>query len=162
MKLSSLSTPIWVALGSFIAALAFIPIFITGNPTPLSPLPIYALIILFVSGPGSLLVLPILFATQFLVLHKRQSFHKIQAVFLTVLWALTPLYFWGSWDYGLRWMGEFYTFTVFGIHVLGLAMLSGLAWWGHQKNSPPLSNILNILSFFFLFWGAFPILGELP
>jgi len=162
MKPSSFSTLAWVALGAFVAVLACIPVFITGNPSPISPLPIYALIIFFIAQQGVILVLPILFAIQFLVLHKRQNFLRIQAVFLAVLWALTPLYFWGSWDYGLRWMGEFHAVAVFAIHVLGLAMLSGLAWLGFQKNSASFNNTLNILSFFFLFWGAFPILGEMP
>lgn len=162
MERSSLSTLVWVAIGAFIAALAYVPVFLIGNPGPLSPLPIYALIIFFIAGHSSILVLPVLFTIQFLVLHQRHNFLKIQAVFLAVLWVLTPLYFWGSWDYGMRWMGEFHTFAVFAVHVLGLAVLSGLAWIGFQKKSSAFNNALNILSFFFLFWGGFPILGEMP
>ncbi len=162
MKRSQLSTKVWIVLGAFVAALACLPVFIVGNPTPIGPLPIYVLIIFIVTGMGAVLVLPILFAIQFLVLHKRQNFNKIQASLLMVLWALTPLYFWSSWDSGLRWMGVLHTITVFAIHVLGLAVLSSLAWIGLKKNSASLNNTLNILSFFFLFWGAFPVLGEMP
>ena len=162
MEPSSFSTLAWVAIGALVAPLACIPLFITGNPTPISPLPIYALIIFFIAQKGMVLVLPVLFAIQFLVLHKRPILLKIQAMFLVVLWVLTPLYFWSNWDYGMRWMGEFHTLAVFTIHVLGLAMLSVLAWLGFHKNSATLNNTLNILSFFFLFWGAFPVLGEMP
>jgi hypothetical protein len=162
MEIHSFRTSVWIALGVFVAALAYVPLFLMGNPSHLSPLPIYVFLFFLLAGQGAILVMPILFAIQFLVLLKRKNFFKIHSFFLAVLWGLTPLYFWDSWDYGLRWMGEFHTATVFATHVIGLTMLSGLAWVGFRINSVPFNNALNILSFFFLSWAAFPVLGEMP
>ena len=123
---------------------------LSGNPGALSPTPIYVMILVFIFGPAIFVILPALFALQFLALHKRQSFLKIQLVF------------WSSWDYGLRWMGKTHTYTVFALHLSGLVLISLLALAAFLKSSSSLSKTLNILSFFFLFWCAFPILGEMP
>lgn len=162
MTQSSRSTLGWLTLGAFCSALAFAPVSLTGNPSVISPLPIYALFLLFIAGPGVFVVSPILFTIQFLALHKRQNFLRIQAGFLAVLWALTPLYFLSSWDYGLRWMGVSHTYSVFILHFSGLLLLSVLAVTGLQKQLSRLNNTLNITMFAFVFWGAFPTLGELP
>ena len=66
------------------------------------------------------------------------------------------------WDYGVVWMGEDHTRLVFFEHVIGLALLSVLAWIALAKGTTSLANTLNIALFGFFFWGAFPILGELP
>ncbi|MEO5613627.1 MAG: hypothetical protein ABIR04_01710, partial [Cypionkella sp.] len=87
-------------------------------------------------------------------------FLTIQAGFLVVLWVLTPFYFRGSWDYGVRWMGAGHTRMVFAEHIVGLALLSSIALIAFFKRSTSLNNFLNVALFFF--WGAFPILGELP
>ena len=107
-------------------------------------------------------MLPAVFTVQFLLLHKTQHFLTIQAGFLAALWALTPLYFRGSWDYGVRWMGADHTRMVFTEHVVGLALLSLVGLIAFFKHSSVLAKFLNIGLFCFFFWGAFPILGELP
>jgi hypothetical protein len=153
---------VWVSIGAFCTAMSCVPLFLFGNPGPLIPLPVHTLLLVFVLGRGVFFVLPILFTIQFLVLSRRQNFLQIQMVFLMILWALTPLYFGVSWGYGLRYMGPLHTYSVFTIHILGLAILSGLAWIGFRKRSSSVNNVLNILLSFFIFWGAFPFLGELP
>lgn len=162
MKPGAISTHVWLTLGAICAALTSLPLMLSGNPGALSPTPIYVMILVFIFGPAIFVILPALFALQFLALHKRQSFLKIQLVFLTIVWVLTPLYFWSSWDYGLRWMGKTHTYTVFALHLSGLVLISLLALAAFLKSSSSLSKTLNILSFFFLFWCAFPILGEMP
>lgn len=162
MERISFPNLVWLVLGMLMSALASAPVFIIGEPTLLSPFPMHVLLLLFVAGSGATLVLPVLFALQFLILYNRPNFLMIQLIVLAILWVLTPIYFGGSWKYGLRWMGEVHTASVFAIHFVGLSVLSGMAWAGFRRNLAAFNNLLNIFLFSFLTWGAFPILGEMP
>lgn len=162
MRPSSISTPTWIVLGGICAGLIYVPMLLFPNAGIWNPVPFYALILLAIVEVGILYLLPVLFSLQFLILHKRHNFLRIQVIFLATLWALTPFYFWNTWEGGLRYMGEFHTRTVFAVHVSGLVLLSCLAWAAFLKRSSSLNNLLNILLFCFFFWGAFPILGETP
>lgn len=157
-----LSTPLWWALGSIGAAGSVLPPLVTGNVGPFSPIPIHTLILLSMTMQGAILILPVLFSIQFLILQRCRYFLKIQIGFVAVLWVLTPIYFLGSWGYGVEWMGLDHTRMVFAEHIVGLSLVSVLVGVAAWKHSVVLINISNVLLFFFFFWGAFPILGELP
>lgn len=157
-----LSTPLWLALGSIGAAGSVIPPLVTGNIGPLSPIPIHTLILLFTTMQGAILILPVLFSVQFLILQKCRHFLKIQVGFIVVLWVLTPIYFLVSWGYGVEWMGLGHTKLVFAEHIVGLSLLSVLVGVAAWKHSVAIGSLSNVLLFFFFFWGAFPVLGELP
>lgn len=59
-------------------------------------------------------------------------------------------------------MGADHTRMVFTEHVVGLALLSVIGVIAFLKRSSSLAKFQNIGLFCFFFWGAFPILGELP
>ena len=155
-------TGCWLLTGAVLAILSFLPLMSTGNPGPLSPLPVHTLALATILGiTGISILLPILFILQFLALHKRQNFLHVQTTFLVTLWVLTPLYFWLSMENGLRYLGARHVWSVATIHITGLILLSILALIALNKHPSIFNNVLNILLFFFFFWGAFPVLGEL-
>jgi hypothetical protein len=157
-RLRSVPIAAWYIGGAMIGALAMLPIF----AGPFSPLPIHTLFLLFLTWGWSVLVVPALFVTQFWLLHDKRIYLEMQIWFLGLLWILTPLYFWGALDLGYHWMGGRHVLIVVSIHVTGLILLSLLAWAAYAKRPSPLDKLLNILSFFYFFWAAFPSLGELP
>lgn len=151
--------------------IAQLPFYVTENATALSPLPIQYLIYMF-SIPEfllysplfivTILLFPVMFILQFWLLHDKKYFLTIQIGLLVVIWILTPLYFWASWDYGIKWMGQSHTYSVVAEHIISLLLLSGLAIWARKSAHLAKVYLLNILLFCFLIWGAFPVLGELP
>ncbi len=155
-------TVTWYIVGAMVTALSPLPVFLTGGATPLSPLPLHTLLLLFLAGGWIVAIIPTLFVLQFWLLHDENTYLTAQIWFLGLLWVLTPFYFWSGLEFGLRYMGVAHVAAVFTLHVIGLILLSLLAWVAHRRHPSSLGKVLNILSFFYFFWAAFPIFGELP
>ena len=161
-KPTDIHTGYWLLTGTICAILSFLPLMLTGNPGPFSPLPVHTLLLATILGiTGIFILLPTLFIVQFLALHRRQNFLLIQLIFLAVLWFLTPLYFWLGLENGLHYQGANHVWSVTVIHMSCLVLLTALAFFATRNRSPAFNKLLNILLFFFFFWGAFPVLGEL-
>ena len=81
---------------------------------------------------------------------------------LGVATAFSLLYFVMGWQYGIRYQGAPHTLATAAINLFFLLALWG--WWLaiRQKASKPSASCVRNTASFWLFWFAFPYLGELP
>ena len=152
----------WQAIGASVATFALLLNVILGTPSGISPQPVHVLLMLFSIGPFALFVPTSLFLLQFKLRLTAADFLFVQLLYLVSLWLITPFYFRHVWEDGVNWMGQAHTLTVSAIHIVGLIILTGLAGAVYRTRRSTYVNILNVAIFFFLFWCAFPYLGELP
>jgi hypothetical protein len=146
-----------------------------GTPTILSPLPLFVVIPLFVaSGLGCTqpwcwwFVAPIPFGT-FLMM----NFYQLRSAGLAPLpmrfsfllglaTAFSVYLFVGGWKYGVRYQGTTYTLASAAINLSFLLLLWG--WWLAVRQRASKASTLGFATSLhcWLFWFAFPYLGELP
>jgi hypothetical protein len=83
-------------------------------------------------------------------------------ILLAVLTVLTAVYFVGSWNYGLKYQGRRFTYSICALNAGWLVLL----WTAFilRGNTPSFVRNLALhwLLFAWLGWYAFPYLGELP
>jgi hypothetical protein len=144
-----------------------------GYPTIFSPLPLFVIAPLFLAGDlwnpvPWWFVAPIPFAT-FLFMNLYQVRVASPAplpmrfpVLLGMATAFSILWFAEGWGYGTRYQGAAYTLASASINVLFLHILWG--WWLAIRRSASKAGALGFATLLhcWLFWFAFPYLGELP
>jgi hypothetical protein len=141
-----------------------------GMPRVLSPLPLFVVVPLFASGDPRFwwIVGPIPFGA-FVLMNLYQLRIASPAplptrfpVLLGLATAFSGCWFIGGWEYGVRYQGASYTQAVALINFSFLAVLWG--WWlavrrrAHRAAAFGFATLLHS----WLFWFAFPWLGELP
>lgn len=127
-----------------------------------APMPFYLIILAWVILPFAIFLTPLCY---FLVFHFGSKSPKLSLYILVlsvILGALNAWFFYTSWDYGIRYQGEFHTKIVAIWNVVGFAFLFGLAIYAHMKQIRIAMLLANFLLFALLSWCAFPYLGELP
>jgi hypothetical protein len=167
------ATFVALLLGAYLSVCAARYACSTGMPTILSPLPLLVVAPLFVAD-GLQYADPwrfaasIPFSTFFLM-----NFYQFRVAgpapvrmrfsfLLGVATAFSVLYFVMGWQYGIRYQGASHTLATAVINRFFLLALWG--WWLaiRQKASKPNALAFATLLHCWLFWFAFPYLGELP
>ena len=153
---------IWISGGALILA-AFSALILThGMMTPFVPMPVYQVVLAWILSYAFVIVLPLLYVTEYHFLSRKPYFGKIVRTATLILFGLSVLYFYSSWDYGVKYQGELHTRIVAVENALGFFAVLALSTFGISKSSQVLLRIANLLLFVLLAWCAFPYLGELP
>lgn len=152
----------WMFGGALAVMAASSAVFFSGMPSELVPIPTHILILAWVLSYASIFVLPIVYVVVFKLLHKKDNFGKIILGLSIVFALLSIIYFIFSWEYGIKWQGEFHTHIVAVINAIGFFVLGILAIVGLRKESIKLQYTANLFLFLLLSWCVFPVLGELP
>jgi hypothetical protein len=144
-----------------------------GLPTIVSPLPLFVVVPWFLAGALGYtepwwFVAPIPFGTFLLM-----NFYQLRAAgsaplrmrfsFLLGLSTVFSVFvFVGGWEYGIQYQGAFYTLASAAINLSFLLVLWG--WWLAIRRRGSKAAALGFATLFhcWLFWFAFPYLGELP
>ena len=141
---------------------------LSGAPTLLSPFPGLTVSIGFLFGnEGGTWIALLLPAVLFMVWNPalfrgETAVPKRSLVLLTILTALSDLYFVESWRLGLRYQGAAFTYGVCLLNVLALLLLWLVFIWGTRQPKFSHNLLAHWLLFVWLAWCAFPYLGELP
>lgn len=136
-------------------------------PTPSSPLPLLSVLpLLFGMPPSLLLAIP---AVSFWILTfylgrsaSPQPMPLRFPILLGIATACSVLWFGFGWSYGVQYQGTDYTAAVTAINAVWMAIL-WLLWFVMRRSASMAAvSIFSILLLCWLFWSAFPWLGELP
>jgi hypothetical protein len=144
-----------------------------GVPTILAPMPLFVTAVIF-SMPQTLGLNAWIFVAAFasgtfVLMNSYQlrwsscSILPIRfPVLLVIATAFSVCFFAFDWEYGVRFQGAFYTLTSAAINTLFLLVL--WAWWLAIRRRASVAGALGFATVFhcWLFWFAFPYLGELP
>ena len=106
--------------------------------------------------------MPILYLFEFILVSENSNYLKIVSALTMAIIILDIFYFWGSWDYGVKWQGERYTMIIMLINVVAFLVIASLLYLSWKLESKNLLNSANLLLFVMLSWYIFPTLGELP
>ncbi len=152
----------WVITGSLLVLAASSILLFTQNPSILSPTPLYMFLLAWAISYGSALVMPILFALQFMLFRQKSKFGISVLLACLILGVLNAWWFFASWEYGNKYQGQFHTKMVALENIIGFGFIITFSLLGYIKNKENFIKIANIGLFMLLSWCAFPYLGELP
>lgn len=162
---SSLCTS--VAAASLIVP-ACLGLLLSGAPTLLSPFPGLTVSVGFLLGnQGGTWIALLLPSLLFIAWAPRLFQGEAQLptrslVLLTLLTALTDLYFVLSWRLGLEFQGPVFTYGSCLENILALGLLWIVFIWAKRAPSFRRNLLAHWMLFVWLGWYAFPYLGELP
>jgi hypothetical protein len=152
----------WMFIGAVAIAAVSSLLFTAGIMNPLVPMPLHMVILAWTLSYGLIVVMPLIYMIEFKSLCSRNAFGKIILAAALSFAILSILYFWGSWEYGIKYQGEAHTRIVAVENIVGFLALVILAYFGMRNNSKLLQYSANLLLFLLLSWCAFPYLGEMP
>jgi hypothetical protein len=160
-----------VAVGFGLVLVAWIGCFSAGMPTLICPLPTVTILPAFflASPPSNLpptlaILVPALlfFAWNPGLFRGTLQVPKRSWVLLTILTALSTVYFPFSWRYGNEYQGHKYTEIICAINVGCIAILWAVLLRASRLRSFGSNLLFHAALFAWLAWYAFPYLGELP
>lgn len=160
-----------VAVGFGLVLVAWIGCFSAGVPTLICPLPTVTILPAFflASPPSNLppklaILVPALlfFAWNPGLFRGTLQVPKRSWVLLTILTALSAVYFPFSWRYGNEYQGHKYTDIICAINVGWIAVLWAVLLRASRLRSFGSNLLFHATLFAWLAWYAFPYLGELP
>lgn len=152
----------WMFIGAVAIAAVSSLLLTVGVMNPLVPMPLYLVILAWTISYGFIMVLPLIYVIEFKLLSKRNNFGNILLIASLLFSVLGVLYFWSSWEYGVKYQGESHTRIVAVENIIGFLGLVILSYIGMSKESKVLQYSANLFLFLLLSWCAFPYLGELP
>lgn len=162
----------WSLWTSAAAASLIVPaclgLLLSGTPTLLSPFPSLTVTAGFLLGNQggiwiALLLPALLFVAWNPALFRADPQCPTRSlILLTILTALTDLYFVESWRLGLEYQGPAFTVGSCVVNILALMLLWTAFIWAKRQPSFPRNLLAHWLLFVWLGWYAFPYLGELP
>jgi hypothetical protein len=130
--------------------------------SPLVPMPIYLVLLAWLTSFGFIVFLPVFYVLCAVVLDKSQNAERLVLIFAGIVFLLDMAYLAIAWNYGMRYQGQYHTTFVSIENVIGFGIVVFLSVLGLRKPSKILQQSTNLLLFILLAWCAFPYLGELP
>jgi hypothetical protein len=134
-----------------------------GQPTILSPLPLFTVIWDFIIGPGAAFLPPLAFCLWSIHLFKGKAkvpMRTLIALGVLIVLDIIDLYY--SWPYGLKYQGKSFTVTMNGINGAFILLLLVITVWAVRRASFIGNLLVHFILFLWLGWYAFLYLGELP
>lgn len=153
---------IWMFSGAVVIAAVASLLFSVGVMNPFVPMPFYMVMLAWMLSYSFIFVIPIIYLIEFKLLSDKNNFGKIILIAALLFSTLSLLYFWASWEYGIKYQGELHTKIVAIENIVGFSSLLVMAYIGIIKKSKIMQCSANLYLFFLLTWCAFPYLGELP
>ena len=160
---------LWTSLAAASLILpACLGLLLSGAPTLLSPFPGLTVSVGFFFGDQggtwiALLLPALLFIAWNPALFRGEAQLPTRSlVLLTILTALTDLYFVESWRLGLEFQGPVFTYGTCVENVIALGLLWIIFIWARRQPSFRRNLLAHWLLFVWLGWYAFPYLGEMP
>ena len=152
----------WILSGTLILLVISYFMLSTNVPEPWNPMPIYLVIIAWVTGYFYMFVMPTIYIiwTSLVSSHNRFADFVFATVLLVIF--LDILYFLSSWQYGFQYQGKQHTIVTSSINFVGFGIALFLAVKAKMTKSKPLTYSANLVMFCILSWQAFPYLGEMP
>ena len=160
-----------IAVAFGLVLLAWIGCFSNGAPTLICPMPVVTILpALFLASPPShlpywlVVLVPALlfFAWNPGLFRGEYQMPRRSWVLLTILSALSVVYFMGSWRYGNQYQGREYTVAICAVNVVWLIILWAILYRSSRLPSFTANLLFHAVLFSWLAWYAFPYLGELP
>lgn len=136
-----------------------------GYPRPWSPLPITVVFPAFMTGSIILAPLPLALAWAIWTAPLIGADRKVRWWSIcgyAVLVALSALWYFGGWSYGLEYQGKSYVVAVSTINAISTIALTGLLILNRLRAGFPTNLAFHVLVGCWLASYAFPYLGELP
>ena len=156
----------WMYGGALAIVLISSLILTVGVMNPFVPMPIYQVILAWIISIFSILVMPLIYLLEMKLISQSKHFSIIVTALITILALLNLKYFWGAWDYGLKYQGELHTQIVAIENVVGFSIALAISIWSlknkNKNKNTVASYVANFILFALLSWCAFPYLGELP
>ena len=140
----------WILSGTLILLAISYSMLSTNVPEPWNPMPIYLVILGWVTG----------YFYMYVSNHNRFADFVFAAVLLVAF--LDILYFLSSWQSGLQYQGKQHTILTSRLNVVCFGAALFLALKAKLIKSKPLTYSANLVMFCILSWQAFPYLGEMP
>ncbi len=153
---------IWMYSGAVVIAAVASLVLSVGVMSIFVPMPLPMVILAWTLSYGFIFVMPIIYLIEFKLLGGRKNFGIIILITAVLFSTLSLLYFWGSWEYGIKYQGELHTKIVAVENIVGFIGLLVLAYLGVIKKSKSMQYSANLYLFLLLTWCAFPYLGEVP
>ncbi len=152
----------WILSGTLILLAISYSMLSTNVPEPWNPMPIYLVILGWVTGYFYMFVVPAIYIiwTSLVSNHNRFADFVFAAVLLVAF--LDILYFLSSWQSGLQYQGKQHTILTSSLNVVCFGAALFLALKAKLIKSKPLTYSANLVMFCILSWQAFPYLGEMP
>jgi hypothetical protein len=160
-----------VAVAFELVLLGWIGCFSSGMPTLVCPMPTITILpAFFLASPPSHLpywlavLVPALlfFAWNPGLFRGKCQIPRRSWVLLTMLSALSVVYFIGSWRYGNQYQGREYTAAICAVNSAWLVSLWAILYRTSRLSSFQANLFFHAVLFSWLAWYAFPYLGELP
>ncbi|MBK8161798.1 MAG: hypothetical protein IPK65_01195 [Gammaproteobacteria bacterium] len=152
----------WMFVGAAAIATVSSLLFSVGVMNPLVPMPFYLVMLAWILSYGFVVVLPLVYLIEFKLLSKRENLGVLVLIIASLFSVLSIIYFWGFWEYGVKYQGKMHTQVVAAENIVDFIALVVLAYLGMSRKSKVLQYSANLLLFLLLSWCAFPYLGELP
>ena len=137
-------------------------IFLEGSPEIWVPMPLYMIILGWISPFFIPLLTPVLYLLNMKLFSKSKYFSIITTYLIVFFGVLNLWFFTIAWSYGLRWQGFEHTLIAAMENIVGFGAALLLSIWSHFRKSEAVTYAANLILFIILSWCAFPYLGELP
>jgi membrane protein YdbS with pleckstrin-like domain len=152
----------WILSGTLILLALSYSMISTNVPKPWNPMPIYLVLLAWITGYFYMFVVPTVYAIWTYLASRHNRFEEFVFAIVLAITFLNALYFLTSWQYGFRYQGEQHMFITGGINFFGFGTALFVAAIGKTSKSKSLAYTANLILFGLLSWQAFPYLGELP
>lgn len=152
----------WILFGSVAIAAVSSLLFSVGRMNAFVPMPLHMVILAWTFSYGFVVVIPVIYMVEFAFLHHKKYFGKLVLIASVVFSILSVVYFFKSWEYGVKYRGESHSIIVAIENIVGFISLIVLAYLGVRRKSKVMQYAANLLLFLLLSWCVFPYLGESP
>lgn len=152
----------WILSGTLILFAISYSMLSTNIPEPWNPMPIYLVIIAWMSGFFYMLLMPTIYIIWTPLVFRHNHYAELVFVAVLLVSFLDVLYFLSSWQYGIQYQGKHHTIATSSINFVGFGIAVFLALKAKLAKSMSLAYSANLLMFCMLSWQAFPYLGEMP
>jgi hypothetical protein len=135
----------------------------SGNGTnPLFPAPLHHFLLWQLISFGYLLVVPMIYALGLITLWNSKIFGPFVITCISVVAALSIIWFVVGWELSLTYQGARYAWTMLVANFVGLFISLALSIEGWRRKSKSLQVSAYFSLFILLAWCAFPWLGGPP